>query len=632
MPVKKQSNIQLTDFERSVAQRMMLSFRYFCGKPIASDEPCKTSMTQLPIALAELIRDTDLGGVVLFSENLESYSQIIQLTSDLQQAASQSQAQKPLLIGIDQEGGRVVRLPLNLSTAFSGNMAIGATYPRKGTYYATQVGRILGKELKALGINLNFAPDVDVNNNPDNPVINVRSFGQDPKQVAEQGIAMLDAMQAENVIGTLKHFPGHGNTNVDSHTGLPLIDYDFNTSQQTDLVPFKQAIESSQPGMIMTAHIQYPGLDHSELVSSSGERLIKPATMSEKILKNLLRDELGFKGIVITDALNMASISRNFDAVFAASQSLLAGADIALMPYKIRTPNDIEGFKHFVKQVAAMIQRSLQGEQQHQQSLFRIEKLATRFSLAKKTNASIKQRVEGAQQILASKAHRDLQKQLAMDSITLIKNNSQQSIVSQLGKRLHVIFQDQQQQQLVQSILVDLMAVDKFQMVTSSLLGDTSTSELEVLINEADSLLVFYSAKRESAVVQGEVDEQTLTYQQAKKQEQARLDTIIQALKLAKQKAKSTLLLGMQSPYELSELLQYSDMILLAYDAAIFTKLSASESTHSYQAATTEYSGVTYEAIVKVMLGSLEARGQLPVDLPRQDGEQSTSGNCIQAE
>jgi len=643
MPETTQPKIQLTDFERSIASRMMLSFRYFCeadsgyspqsnpqanpqASPQASKEPCKTPMTQLPAALANLIKQTDLGGVVVFSENLESYQQILQLTSDLQHAASQSKAKHPLLIGIDQEGGRVVRLPLAISTGFSGNMAIGATYPQKGRYYATQVGHVLGQELKALGINLNFAPDVDVNNNPDNPVINVRSFGQDPQQVAEQGIAMLEAMQAEKVIATLKHFPGHGNTNMDSHTGLPLIDYDFETSQATDLIPFKKAIELSQPGMIMTAHIQYPGLDDSQLASSTGEMLIKPATMSEKILRKLLRDDLGFKGVVITDALNMASISRNFNAVFATSQSLLAGADIALMPYKVRMPSDVEGFKYFVRQVAATIQASPQGVPSHKQSLVRINQLSEQFLLAEIKEESIEQRVKKAKKVLASAAHRDLQKQLAMDSITEIKNLKQQALLPQLGKRIHFIFQDQDQQLLVSSILSDLLASNQTLTVSSSLLGDIQKAQLEDFIDASDSLVVFYSAKRESAVVQGEVDDQTLSYQHAKQQEADRLNSIVKALKLAKQKAKTRVILGMQSPYELSDLNQYSDIILLAYDAAIYSEMTAPETLVIGQEIPTKPSGVTYEAIIKVLLGRMDARGQLPVTLPLDELSQSASG------
>ncbi len=628
MPDKRKSELQLTEFEQSVAQRMMLSFRYFCpSEPNTSSqalsEPCKEAVTQLPTELAELIEETSLGGVVLFAENLQSYRQIIQLTRDLQTASLNSASKKPLFIGIDQEGGRVVRLPLPISTAFSGNMAIGATYSHKGHYYAQQVGRILAKELKALGINLNFAPDVDINSNPENPVINVRSFGQDPQQVADQGIAMMEAMQAEKVMATLKHFPGHGNTNVDSHTGLPMIDYDLETSRATDLLPFVKAIHESDPAMIMTAHIQYPGLDPSQLVTMSGESIVKPATMSSKILTQLLREEIGFQGVVITDALNMASISHNFDPVFATSQSLLAGSDIALMPFKIRYPSDLDKFKRFVQQVAKQMAASPEALTGHQQSLARLDKLANSYQLASNLNTSVEQQVLMAKKILASDSHRAMQKSLAMDSITLLKNSKQQPLEMQLGKRLHFLFQDLQKEELVRKILSQLFINKPSIEISASQLASDPLADIKQKIDEADSLLVFYSSKRESAVVQGEFEEGEVSYAQLKQAEQQRLAKITDSLAYAKQRDKTCVTLGMQSPYELSELAHYSDILLLAYDAAIYSHAQMDLNLAEDEQ---EYIGVTYEAILNVLFGRLAAKGELPVSLPA-DKKQDLDAN-----
>jgi len=344
------TKLMFTDFERKIAQKMALDIRYFCSEVPAKDEACLQGVTKLPALLADLVQETDIGGVVLFAENLMSNQQIIQLTSDLQKAALASVSAKPLIISIDQEGGRVVRLPH--ATSFAGNMAIGATYAKNKTKYATSSSEVIGAELNALGINNNYAPVMDVNTNADNPVINTRSFGENPQQVAELGVAVVNGLQAQSVMATLKHFPGHGDTHVDSHLGLPRVDHDLATIEKIDLAPFRWAIEHSEPAMIMTAHIQYPALDNSTFVSQQGEKTIRPATMSRKILTDLLRNKMKFKGVIATDALDMAGIAHYFDEVTATVETISAGADLAIMPFKIRAPEDIAKFKRFVKSVS----------------------------------------------------------------------------------------------------------------------------------------------------------------------------------------------------------------------------------------------------------------------------------------
>jgi len=373
--------------EEQLAQKIMLDLRYYCAEPSENkitksnihkeevsnskhantlftnslegyktdekiDLACQTPLTKLPDELSDFISESALGGVILFADNLVNTEQIIQLTSDLQNAALNAKHSTPLFISVDQEGGRVVRLPRDITTSFTGNMAIGATYEKHGSYYAKAVGEVLGSELHALGFNVDHAPVVDVNINANNPVINVRSFGEDPKIVAKLGIAMLNGMQTKGIIGTLKHFPGHGDTNTDSHTGLPVVNHDFNTVNQVDLYPIKQAIEQADVKMIMTAHIQYPALDDSTIVSKTGEKIIKPATLSKKILTQLLRGKMSYQGLIITDALDMASIAHFFTPLDAVINTFKAGADIALMPIKIRNSHDIKKFKVFIRLLA----------------------------------------------------------------------------------------------------------------------------------------------------------------------------------------------------------------------------------------------------------------------------------------
>ncbi len=608
-------DIQLTEQELQVAQRLMISIRYFCEQPIEG-ENCLQPVTHLPTELVRLIEQTSVAGVVLFAENIESNQQVIQLTNDLQNAATNSINREGMFIGIDQEGGRVVRLNRSDSTAFSGNMAIGATYPAKGTYYATEVGRIIGKELNALGINLNFSPDVDVNNNPENPVINVRSFGEDPQVVADLGLAMLDAFQQQRVIATLKHFPGHGNTSVDSHTGLPSVTYDKSTIYKTDLLPYKHAIEKSKPGMIMTAHIQFPSLDDTKIKTKTGESIVVPATLSKTILNEILKQEFSFNGVVITDALNMAGISQHFELEEATALSLIAGADIALMPFKIRYPNDVNRFKHFVRKVTSKMSNMNGFEQSMQDSLARIGNLKSEFQLTNKSqlainNKPIDQRKMAAQYVLANESHRARQKQLAYDSITLLKGQPDQfPLTERLGSRLLIIVQDSEQQTVILKALNNYWprANQSKLIPTFILLSEYQQQQFESEISEADALLLFYSERRESAVVKGELDDIIISPVEQKKLEHARQLALEEMLAIVNRANLPIYVAGMQSPYEMRRFIPLSDSVLTAYDASIYKDNVSGQ-----------LEGITYNAVVASLLGINPIRGILPV---RLDNEQ----------
>ena len=604
-------NFVLSPFERQVAERLMVSVRYFCNETSVNLSQCKQPVTKLPTQLKKLIRQTGVGGVVLFSENLQSTKQIIQLTSDLQTAALSSVNGKPLFIAIDQEGGRVARLPREQSTGFNGNMAIGATYPTKGTHYANEVGKIIGKELSVLGINVNFSPDVDINNNPDNPVINVRSFGEQPIIVSKLGVAMLNAIQSQKIIATLKHFPGHGNTSVDSHTGLPKISYDRKTFEESDLIPFKNAIEQSTPGMIMTAHIQYPNLDQQTMQTKKGEEMIVPATMSKKILTQLLRKEMQFDGIIITDALNMAGISKHFSLEDATATSLNAGADIALMPYRIREPKDIEGFVRFIKSVAKKLKQEEFDSLAFKESLARIERLKASYELATQvedfSELGVAALVKNADALLANNTHRKVQKQLAEDSLTIIKHNQKLFPLSEtLTSNIHLIVQDTQQLFVITKAIRQLWSnIYQSELnISFTILAEYRQLNAEKKIQKADTIIAFYSQRRDSAVVKGEVDDIDVDSENSLLIERERLNNILESLKFAKQNKKNVIVAGMQSPYEMRPFLETADSIIVAYDPSIYKDKE-----------TGEYKGVTYQAVISVLFGIKSANGKLPVKL-----------------
>ncbi len=274
----------------------------------------------------QLIREYHVGNVILFSRNIESFDSTRHLTQQLQQLAQDSGQTQPLLICTDQENGMVSRFSKDVP-GFPGNMALGATGDDKWAY---SVGHMTGAFLALAGINMNLAPVLDVNNNPLNPVIGVRSFGDNPKRVAEMGVAMIRGLQESNVIACGKHFPGHGDTHVDSHRDLPRIPHHLGRMKRIELHPFEQAINQGLPA-IMTAHIVFEQLDADY-----------PATLSPKVLQGLLRETLGFTGVITTDCLEMQAILGTVGVGQGAVMALLAGADMIMVSH------------HFDLQIEAM--------------------------------------------------------------------------------------------------------------------------------------------------------------------------------------------------------------------------------------------------------------------------------------
>jgi len=342
-----------------VGQKIMLDLRYFCSDGTSSSS-CRKGMTVLPSAIKTMLVKHHIGGVILFSENIESTAQVSALTAALQNTMTDAELPS-MFIAVDQEGGRVARFPAHMVTPFLGNMAIGATFDKTKSQFSTQVGEHLGTALRQLGVNVNFAPSVDVNSEPRNPVINVRSFSSSANTVAQLGASFVSSMQRQGVLSALKHFPGHGDTQVDSHTGLPLVTHDIETTMSQDVLPFAHIIQSdTPPAMIMSAHIQYPSLDSNKMVTTQGKAVFAPATLSKPILTGLLRNTLKYQGLIVTDALDMAGIANYFSQQEAVVKAFDAGADIALMPYTIRTPEDIAQFDGFMTSLVDAVSSNIE--------------------------------------------------------------------------------------------------------------------------------------------------------------------------------------------------------------------------------------------------------------------------------
>ncbi|MFG2922321.1 glycoside hydrolase family 3 protein [Streptomyces sp. NPDC048305] len=268
---------------------------------------------------AEMIAKYHVGGIIYFAwaHNTRDPHQIADLSNGIQRAGLAGPTPLPLLVSTDQEHGIVCRVG-EPATLLPGAMALGAGGSRSD---AREAGRIAGAELAAMGINQNYAPDADVNVNPANPVIGVRSFGSDPDSVAGMVAAQVKGYQSAGVASTAKHFPGHGDTSTDSHTGLPVITHTREQWEELDAPPFRAAVAAGIDS-IMTAHIVVPALDPSE----------DPATLSHPILTGILREELGYDGVVVTDALGMEGVRTKYGDERVPVLALLAGVDQLLNP------------------------------------------------------------------------------------------------------------------------------------------------------------------------------------------------------------------------------------------------------------------------------------------------------------
>ncbi|WP_255171516.1 beta-N-acetylhexosaminidase [Natrononativus amylolyticus] len=270
-------------------------------------------------AVESLIREYHVGGVIYFARNLETPDQTRALSRSLQRTALESGAEIPLFVSVDQEGGTVRRLPYY--AAAPGAMAVGATGEPEA---AGTVARVTAAQLERVGINYNLAPVLDVNNNPSNPVIGVRSYGERPESVAAFGERYVEALQSAGIVACGKHFPGHGDTATDSHVDLPVVDASEERLEAVEFPPFERAIEAGID-TIMTAHVAFPAITGSEST---------PATLSRAVLTGVLRERLGFEGLISTDCMEMDAIADTVGTARGAVEAVNAGADVVLVSHR----------------------------------------------------------------------------------------------------------------------------------------------------------------------------------------------------------------------------------------------------------------------------------------------------------
>ena len=396
--------------QEKLAQMMIVALR--------SDVSNEKTATEIDRDYAEMLTKYDFGGILLFAGNVVDSAQTVTLIRDSQEAAMKSAGGIPMFICVDQEGGSVNRVPFG--TTGSGNMALAAT---GDTSLTEESAKMLGDEIRALGFNMDFAPVSDVNSNPANPIIGVRSFSDDPELVAEHVTAFIKGMDSAKISTALKHFPGHGNVGEDSHTHLPCSDFSLEEIKACDLIPFQAGIDAGSD-MIMTAHIQFPKIEKKTYVSiKDGEEITLPATLSRTIITGLLREQMGYNGIVITDAMEMDAIAAHFDPLDAAVMAINADVDILLCPVELYKDGEVNTFPDVDKYMEGLLARVEAGdirEEELDNSVYRILKLKKERDL----QVPSEQQIAQAADAVGTGANHKREWEIAQAGMTLLKNEN----------------------------------------------------------------------------------------------------------------------------------------------------------------------------------------------------------------
>lgn len=577
--------------EEKVVQTLMPDFRNW----EVDDE--EVGVTELNDDIRQILADYQFGGVILFAENVVETEQTARLVYQMQ--ASQVESDHlPLLIGIDQEGGIVNRL--GSGTQLPGNMALGATNDPE---YSKLAGDIIGSELEALGINVNFAPSVDINNNPKNPVIGLRSFSSDPEIVSEHGLSYIEGIKEHNVAVAAKHFPGHGDTDVDSHFGLPVVDKSFDELMDNELLPFK-AVMDADTDMIMTAHIQFPQLESETKVSDEdGSDILLPATLSPAILTNLVRDEMAYEGIVITDALNMEAIANNFGEVETSILSKKAGADILLMPVIIRSNDDLALLDEVIQGLVDAVESEEIPMDNIDNSVRRILTLKDELGLLEDDflSQSEDEVVTNATEIVGSEMNRANEREISNHAVTLIEN-TQAALPIQPEADDHVLFITADPNQVPGTeFSIDRMRLEEslssdftYEVLTYN--EESQFTDFADAISQASHVIVYTSMVDESSLVADNfrtaIPQEIFTY--------------------AKEQGIPTVQVSINKPYDAVNFTD-NDAILISYG------YNGMDPTEGGQEPVASF-GPNIPAVVEVIFGVTSSEegptGQLPVDLP----------------
>ena len=561
--------------------------------------------------LAGVLRNHQYGGIILFGSNITGAEQTTRLVYDLQENNMQiegASAHIPYLMPVDEEGGIVIRL--STGTRMTGNMAIGAT--TDATANAEITGSILGEELAAIGFNTDFAPVIDVNNNPANPVIGTRSFSDDPETVASLGLAYSKGLSGNNIIATYKHFPGHGDTSVDSHIGTPSVEKTYEELKENELVPFKKVIEDGAD-MIMTAHITYPLIDEEKTFGDGQTKGFFPATMSKKMITDILRTDLGYDGVVVTDALEMGAIStaglvsgKENSAEYGvgiAAEVINAGVDMLLLPLDLNSLAAADYYDNYIAGIADKVASGDISEKRIDESVKRILRLKAKYGIynpdgVPKEAASIDERVAKCKEIVGSKEHHEKEMELARQAITVVKNDGDVLPIKDDTKKVMILGRQAGDATAIKFALGELAKSAEVDYYYDSSVGAIMhyTENMKKNVRAADYVIAFSYASGSSALDKS--DPQFIA--------------LHEAMSDTHKSGGKFILVSENLPYD-AAVYQDADAIVLAYLGSGLnidpTKDAESENGMSARNA-------NIVAAIETIFGANTPKGHLPVNVP----------------
>lgn len=320
---------------------------------------------EMNINSQQLIQEYHVGGFVLLKRNVKDSQQLLDLVNSLKETNAVNKI--PLFLALDEEGGRVSRMPEEFKK-MPPSQKIGDQNNRK---LSKRVGKILGKEIQTFGMNMNLAPVLDIVSNTQNTVIGDRAIGDNPDLVSKLGVQTMKGIQEQEIVSVVKHFPGHGDTSVDSHVGLPIVDYDLERLMFFELLPFSHAIVNNVDA-IMLAHILLPKLDPDY-----------PASFSEAIIEGILRMEMNYDGVIVTDDMTMGAVAENYNISEVAVKSIQAGSDIVLVCNNFLTEETV------LKTILSAVETGKISSEQIDESVYRILKLKRKYSLTDQQVVSV---------------------------------------------------------------------------------------------------------------------------------------------------------------------------------------------------------------------------------------------------
>jgi len=450
-----------------------------------------------------------------------------------------------------------------------------------------------------------------VNNNPSNPVIGIRSFSDDPQTVAAFGCAYLEGLHEQGVMAALKHFPGHGNTDTDSHTGFPLINSSYEELKTFELIPFKAAIDAGAD-MVMTAHIQYPQIEKETYLSvSTGEEVFLPATMSKTILTDILRGDLGFEGVIVTDALDMAAVADNFSVENTVKYTINAGADLLILP-GVRDTNKFKLTDTYVDTAVALVEKGEIDEARVNESVLRILKLKQKYGILDLTDFdATEERIAAAAEGVGSAAHRETERQIAEKAVTLVKNEQNAfPLKVQAGEKTLILFADSCASRagtgdLARKLLEEKQALPEGAEITVMKNTKDNGEDCIQAAAEADHVILVHRVYSQACMDPATEDGFS----------SGTFDQVIDAVH---QKGKTVIVVSCQLPYDAARFPE-ADAILLTYWGSVMRELPAEGSSWS----------ANLPAGLLACFGAGDADGRLPVNIPGLDEQYQPTGEIL---